>query len=228
MRVFSFCGILSRAMFNILILLLYVSVVSLLSLGMLKLGKEASLVWLSIMGISMNLFVLKEVTLFGLHVTSSEALVIGYLLTLNLIQEFYGLKWAKKAVKITFLSLLAFLLISRCHLLYRGSGPSYEAILNPLPRLFIASITTFLIVQLLDLSFFAYLREKTQGRFLLFRTTSTLFLSQIIDTILFTFLGLWGLVQSPFHIILFSICIKGIIILLQAPFIAFSKRVIHV
>ncbi|MCP5470099.1 MAG: queuosine precursor transporter [Chlamydiales bacterium] len=215
-------------MFNVVILFLYVTVVSLLSLGMLRLGREAACAWLALLAVSMNLFVLKQVELFRLHVTASEALSVGYLLTLNLIQEFYGRTFAKRMVKIIFISTLAFLLLSRCHLLYQGTGPDYETLLSPLPRLLFASLATFLIVQTIDLSFFSYLREKTHGRFLVLRTTGTLLLSQTLDTALFTFLGLWGIVESPWHVIFFSLVIKGVVIALQTPFISLSKRVVHV
>ncbi len=182
--------------------------------------------WLVLLSIAMNLFVLKQVTILGLKVTASEALVVGYLLTLNLIQEYYGQKFVRYIVKLVFLSMLAFVLLSRLHLLYQG-GPNHE-IFSPLPRLFLASLASFFTVQLFDIWFFAKLRDKCSGKLLTVRTTISLLLSQTLDTILFTFLGLWGLVGSPFHVIAFSLLIKSVIILFNAPFVALSRKVVHV
>jgi len=193
---------------------------------MLRLGKEAACMWLVLLSISMNLFVLKQVNILGLKVTASEALVVGYLLTLNLIQEYYGQKFVRHVVKLTFLSMLAFVLLSRLHLLYRGA-PNHE-IFSPLPRLFLASLASFFTVQLFDIWLFAKLREKCSGKLLTLRTTISLLLSQTLDTTLFTFLGLWGLVGSPLDVIAFSLLIKGVIILFNAPFVALSRRVVHV
>ena len=213
-------------MFNTILLLLYLCVVAGLSLFMLRLGKEAACMWLVMLGLSMNLFVIKQISLFSLHVTASEALVVGYLLTLNLIQEFYGAASAQRAVRTNFFILLAFVLLSRLHLLYQGE-PNHD-IFTPLPRLFLASLASFFVVQFFDLALFARLRRALAGRYLVLRTMLCLLASQTIDTFLFTFLGLWGLVDHPFHVIAFSLLVKSAIILLQAPFAALARRVVDV
>jgi uncharacterized integral membrane protein (TIGR00697 family) len=95
-----------------------------------------------------------------------------------------------------------------------------------MPRLIFASLFSFLAVQLIDLSFFGFLREKTSGKYLTGRITLALILSQTLDTLLFSFLGLYGIVAHISHIILFSLAIKGVVILLSTPFIYLSKRVV--
>ena len=49
-----------------------------------------------------NLFVLKQIHLFGMEVTASDGYAIGSLLGLNVLQEFYGKKEAKQATCICF------------------------------------------------------------------------------------------------------------------------------
>ena len=95
-----------------------------------------------------------------------------------------------------------------------------------MPRIMIASLFSFIIVQLIDLSFFGFLRKKTEGKFLTGRATLALILSQLLDTLLFSFLGLYGLVENIGHIMLLSLSIKGIVILFSAPFIYLSKRIV--
>jgi uncharacterized integral membrane protein (TIGR00697 family) len=213
--------------------LLHITTVCSLTLVALRCGKEMMIAWLSLLVIIMNLFLLKQVTLFGLNVTTSDALGIGYLLGLNLIQEFFGRKEARRAVWISLFIACSFLLLSSIHLIYLpnkydSAHLHFQSILQPMPRIVFASLFSFLVIQWIDLAFFGFLKERFKGRYLTIRTTTTLFLSQILDTLLFSYLGLYGLVASVPHIICLCLLIKGIVILFSAPFITFSKRIYHV
>lgn len=216
---------------NALILVLHITLVSGLSLLALRLGKELMIAWLSLLAVAMNLFVLKQITLFGLSVTPSDPLGVGYLLGLNLIQEFFGRKIARKIVWISLFVSCGFVLLSQVQLAYIPNRydlahPHFSFLLTPMPRLMIASLLSFLLVQMCDLTFFGFLRKKTSGKYLTGRTTLALILSQTLDTILFSFLGLFGLVENIGHIILFSLAVKGTVILFSTPFVYFSKRII--
>lgn len=216
---------------NSVILVLHVTTVCGLSLFALRFGKELMIAWLALLAVAMNLFVLKQITLFGLSVTSSDALGVGYLLGLNLIQEFFGKKTARQTVWISLFISSGFVLLSQIHLAYMPNRydlahSHYFFLFSPMPRLIIASLFSFLVVQLVDLAFFGYLRKKTAGRYLASRTALALILSQTLDTLLFSFLGLYGLVENIGHIILFSLAVKGIVILFSTPFVYLSKRVV--
>lgn len=216
---------------NPLILCLQVATISSMALIALRLGKESLIAWLSILAVAMNLFVLKQITLFGLNVTASDALAVGYLLGLNLIQEFFGRSLARKTVWVSFFASCGFTILSQMILNYAPNSfdlahTHFLFIFSPAPRLMLASLASFLIVQLVDLAFFQFLRLKTHGKYLTLRTTAALILSQMLDTLLFSFLGLYGLVASVAHVIIMSLAIKGIIILLSAPFISLSKRIV--
>lgn len=218
-------------MHNPVILFIHVGAISALTLMALRFGKELAIAWLAMLAVAMNLFVLKQISLFGWDVTSSDALAVGYLLGLNLIQEFFGKKLARRTVWITFFVASGFALLSQIHLCYLPnthdlSNPHFTFLLSPTPRLLIASLSTFVIVQVVDLAFFGFLREKTGGKFLTLRTIAALIFSQTLDTVLFSFLGLYGLVFSVGHIIFLSLCVKGLVILLNSPFIRFSKKII--
>lgn len=215
---------------NPLILCLQVATISGIVLIALRLGKESLTAWLAILVVAMNLFVLKQITLFGLHVTSSDALAVGYLLGLNLIQEFFGRKLARNVIWLSFFASSGFVILSQMMLAYTPNAfdtaqPHFLFIFSPAPRLMVASLASFLLVQLVDLAFFQYLSEKTQGKYLTLRTASALILSQTLDTLIFSFLGLYGLVASLTHVIVMSLAIKGIVILMTAPFIALSKKI---
>ncbi len=217
---------------NALHLCLHISVISAITLIALRYGIETMIAWLCLLGVVMNIFVLKQITLFGLCVTASDALAVGYLLGLNLIQEFFGRSQARKCVWISFFVGCAFIVLSQIHLRYQPNAfdntqSAFSALLNPAPRIFLASIFSFLTVQFIDLSFFSFLRKKTSGKFLTARTILALILSQTLDTLLFSFIGLYGLVSSVTDIMILSLAVKGIVILLSAPFVALSKKVVR-
>lgn len=209
---------------NLLPLLLQVFVICGLSVGTLKMGEKALNSWLCLVAVGMNLFVTKQINLFGLHVTAAEALAVGYLLGLSLIQEFYGKKAARQHVYISMLVSIGFLLLSWVHVSYSPNEfdtmqPHFNIILTPLPRIVCASLTSFFVIQLCDIAFFQYLRRRTQGKWLLARTGTCLVLTQVLDTVLFSFLGLYGLVHDLSHVMVVSFIIKLCVIFLSLPFV---------
>ncbi len=216
---------------NSILLLLHTACVSSLTLFALRMGKEALIAWLAFLAITVNFFVLKQITLFGMNVTCSDAHAVGYLLGLNLIQEFFGRNLARKTVWISFYLSLSFVILAQIHLFYQPnsydySHSHYKALLTPMPRLLFASLTSFLTVQFFDLTFFAFLRRKTEGRFFILRALLALFLSQLFDTLLFSVLGLYGLIAHLPDVIVFSLIVKWAVILLSVPFLFFSKKMV--
>lgn len=209
---------------NELIFLCHIFVVIGFSLGALRLGQGALIAFIALQGVLANLFVVKQMDLFGFSVTCSDVFAIGGILSLNLLQEYFGREKAKMAVKISFGALLFFALMTQIHLAYIPNGfdttqGSFLTLFSSSLRIVFASLGTFLLVQQFDVRFFSLLKGK-----LPYRIAISLFLSQLIDTVLFSFLGLYGLVESVFEIILVSFLIKCIIILTSSPFTAFSKR----
>lgn len=193
-------------------------------LAALRLGKSALIASLTLQGVFANLFVMKQMKLFGFSVTCSDVFVIGSLLSLNLLQEFFGKQSAKQAVKISFAALLFFALMSQIHLLYSPNDfdqthTAFLTLFSSSLRLVFASLLTFFLVQQFDIRLFSLLKGKLPIRIAL-----SLLSSQLLDTTLFTFLGLYGLVESIFDIILVSFLVKCVVIATSAPFTAFSKR----
>lgn len=218
---------------NSLLFLFHILIVSLLTLFFLRRGKVAMMMWASLLLLSANLFVIKQITLFGLSVTSSDALAVGYLFSLNLIQEFFGQSQARRTLWLSFAISLSFVFLSFFHLAYEPNPFDqthihFEALLKPVPRIMIASFASFLLVQLFDLRFFDYLRGKTEGRYLVVRMATSLVIVEMFDTLLFSFLALYGVVGSLFDVILFSFAIKTLSAFLIAPFSYFVRKTLKV
>lgn len=199
------------------------------ALGALKLGKSALTAWVAVQALIANLFVLKQITLFGFDVTASDAFAIGSLLGLNFLQEYFSREDAKQATWICFFFMLFFTVVSQVHLLYQPSPydttqPAFMAILTVAPRLFFASMSVFFIVQQIDIRFFAFLKSSMPKASFAIRAAIALVVSQFLDTFLFSFAGLYGIVASIVDIIVVSFILKLVVIFCFTPVLRWAKR----
>lgn len=214
---------------NELLFFLHLSLIFLCTLVALRIGKEALIGWIMLSSMLANLFVLKQITLFSFQATCTDAFILGLMLGLNLLQEYYGAATAKRTTYYSFGAMALFILLSKIHLFYAPAAsdwadPSYAAILASSPRIVFASLATFFLVQQFDVRLFALLKKHFSKMRLVFRATFCLLISQAIDTALFTFLGLYGLVDQIISVLLVSFTIKAIIALCSAPFTALTKK----
>ena len=217
-------------MINEFIFILHALIIGSSVLFALRLGPEALVTFVSMCAVLANLFVIKQTTLFGFTATCSDAFIIGAVLGLNVLQEYYGKKLAQKAIWISLFSLIFYALLSQVHLLYLPgihdtAHPHYAALLGFMPRITIASFVTYFIVQQVDYLLFGFLKKMFAGKYLAARTTASLMICQLLDTVLFSFLGLYGIIENIGDIILISYTIKMAVILLSAPFVAFSRKI---
>lgn len=218
-------------MYNELLLFIHTIVISIFALLALSIGSQALIAFVCFTAILANLFVVKQITLFGMNATCADAFIVGSVLGLNLLQEHFGKEITRKTIWISFFLLVFYTIVCQIHLLYQPSiydamQSHYEAILCIMPRLAIASIITYLIAQLFDTWLYGKLKELFNGRFLIARNMCSISLSQLLDTILFSFLGLYGIAYNIWHIIIISYAIKLTAIAISMPFVGLSKRMI--
>lgn len=198
----------------------------------LRLGKSALIALLGLQVVMGNLFVTKQMVCFGFHVTCTDVFTIGALFTLNLLQEYYGKQVAKRAIWIAFFLLFCFIVLSQLHLLYTPSPYDtmqhvFQKLLAATPRIMIASFAVGMLCQRLDVWIYGYLKNKFPSQSLVLRFGGASLISQLFDTVLFSFLALYGLVHSMTHIIVVSYLVKVTIIFCIAPFTTFSKRFVR-
>jgi uncharacterized integral membrane protein (TIGR00697 family) len=216
-------------MINEIIFIFHASLLSIFLLVALRLGKEALITLICLYGVLANLFVTKQITLFNLDATASDAFAVAAILGLNILQEYFGAVIAQRTIWISFFTLITYTIASQLHLWYAPSTLDYMhghfcALLEVMPRITIASITVFLIVQILDRWLYAKLQNMCGTRYFLIRNYASLLICQLIDTILFSFLGLWGIVGNIWHIIIVSYMIKLVSITLTTPWLSLSTK----
>jgi queuosine precursor transporter len=176
-----------------------------------------------------NLFISKQISLFSLSVTASDAFAVSLFLINNLIVIYYGRDKARSAIKTNMLILILFTLVSKIHLLFTPSSfdslsPMYEAIFAQGIRVTLSSITCFYLSQKLDLTLFTYFSRKFSKVSAMFISLS---ISQAFDTLAFTYLAFWGLGFAFGQILVFSYAIKLICIFCMSPVTLICKHLIR-
>ncbi len=194
-----------------------------------RFGKNGLISLIVLQAVFANFFVIKQMSLFGFSVTCSDVFAIGGVLGLNLLQEYHGRGEANSAIKASFLGLLFFMAMSKMHLWYAPlngdtTQEAFVQILSHTTRISCASIGVYFVVQKLDIRLFGLLKTLFGGRYLPLRIGTCLVITQLLDTILFSFFGLYGLVISIFDVILVSFFVKCIIISCSSFLVAIMKR----
>lgn len=167
--------------------------------------------------ITANIEVLLMVEAFGMEQTLGNILFASTFLVTDILSENEGKKEAKTAVNIGIAVSPGFILVSQSWLLYTPAQSdwareSFEAIFSNTPRLMLVSLIVYAICQRFDV--WAYhkwwaLTEKKCGdkvRFLWIRNNGSTILSQILNTLLYTFGAFWGMYDIG---TLLSICISS-------------------
>lgn len=212
------------------IFIIHTIILSTCALLALRLGKEALVAFVCLQGILANLFVTKQITLLQWDATSSDAYSIGAVLGLNLLQEYYGKEVTKKTIWISFFTLLLYMVASLLHMSYVPCRADtmhehFVAILGSTPRIVITSLLVYLTVQMIDTHLYGMLKRVFNNRFLALRYCLSVSICQLLDTILFSLIGLYGLVDNMGHIIIVSYAIKLVAIAIGTPFVAVSRSV---
>ena len=183
--------------------------------------KESLMCLTGLMVILDNLFVTKQIFLFGMEVTPTDAYMIGSLFAMNLLQDRFGKEAAKTMLSINTALLLFFAAMATVQILYKPSPhdtlhPAFTSILWQSPRIFLASITSFYLSQRIDLECFGFFRKRLT---LPLAMLSSISISQAFDTIVFSFLALYGLVHSLWAIMALSYAVKCITLFCMTLFV---------
>lgn len=206
------------------------------SLLALYLGKHALIALICLQAVLVNLFVTKQIQLFGFCATASDTLAIGTSLALNLLQEYWGKPIARSAIFLSFSAAIFYTIASQLHLWYiphpiDTSHAHFYALLMPLPRIIAASLITYLFIQWIDYRIYARLKVAYQSKQFVFRNLISLCFTQLLDTVLFSILGLYGTIIPSYtalrDIIIVSYILKMIIIVSAVPAIGIVRRYIQ-
>ncbi len=216
---------------NELLFVLHCALVSSGVLAGVYLGAEALTAVIVSYCLLANLFVLKTITLFGFTATAADAFTIGATLGLNLLQEYYGKAPTRRALVANMLILGIYLVMTVIHISYLpactdSTHALYCALLYPVPRIVIASSVVYFCAQQIDYWLYGLLKVCTPTSWLVIRNYGSVVVSQLFDTVAFSLLGLYGLVDNIGSIMLISYVVKLLALVLCTPFLMISRRII--
>ena len=199
-------------------------------------GKTGLFAWTVFATITANLEVLLLVDAFGIEQTLGNVLFASTFLVTDILSEKYGKKDAQVAVDLGVATSVGFIVLSRLWLCYTPAVndwavPSFQTIFTNTPRVMLASVLVFAIVQRFDVwlyhKWWDYSKRKfgDSKRFLWLRNNGSTMVSQLLNTVLYTFGAFGGLYELP---TLISICISSYAVffvtsLADTPFVYWAR-----
>lgn len=201
-------------------------------------GKTGLYTWTVFATITANLEVLLLINAFGIEQTLGNVLFASTFLVTDILSEKYGKEAAQVAVNLGIVTSIGFIVLSRFWLLYTPAindwaMPSFQTIFTNTPRVMLASVLVFAVVQRLDVWLyhkwwdFSTKKFGDSRRFLWLRNNGSTLLSQLLNTVLYTFGAFGGLYGMD---TLLSICLSSYAIfivtsLADTPFVYWARRI---
>jgi hypothetical protein len=196
-------------------------------------GKLGIFIWIVLATILANIQVTKLVLLFGLEATLGNILYGTIFLATDVLNELFGKKEARKAVFIGFFVMIITVILMTVALQFNPHPEDFaqgalETIFGFMPRILLASLTAFIISQLIDVYVFDKIKQKLpDNKFLWIRNNLSTIFSQAVDTVIFVPIAFIGVVSTEvlFGIMLSTYLIKVLVAALDTPFIYLIKKV---
>lgn len=189
--------------------------------------------------IAANIEVLILVQAFGMEMTLGNILFATTFLVTDILSEIAGKKQAQQAVWIGISANVLFVVVSQSWLMYIPSAedwvtPSMRSIFSNTPRLMLASLAVYAIVQVFDVWLYHKWWDLTQRLsgdrrgYLWVRNNGSTLISQLLNAILYTAFAFYGMYDIPtlVSIVLSSYVIFIFTSLLDTP-IVYWARLIH-
>jgi queuosine precursor transporter len=194
-------------------------------------GKLGLYIWIPIATILANIQVLKMVDLLSIGVTLGNITYASSFLVTDILSENYGTKSARKAVYIGFFSLTTTVIIMNIALMFKPNEfdfiqESLKNIFSLLPRIALASLIAYGVSQLHDVWAYHFWKKLFPAiKFLWLRNNASTMVSQLLDSVIFTFIAFWGLLpQSEFvQILITTYLVKWIVAVIDTPFLYMAQ-----
>ncbi len=223
---------------NELLFIAFALILLTLNLVAFRAGKIYMFILIAIYSLLMNIFVLKQFTLFGFMVTGGNALYGAVFLLTDLLNEHHGKREAFKSVGIGFATVLLFIVATQFLLAFVPNGEDFaQESLNTLfsvtPRILIGSLLAYVVAQNLDVWLYDKIHQWTGDKWLFLRNNGSTLISQFVDTIIFhavgitTFSFLPGIIPLEifWEVTIATYVIKLIVAAIDTPFMYLSYKI---
>ena len=190
-------------------------------------GRTGLYVWIPIAAIIANMQVIKTIELFGITATLGNIVYAGSFLATDILSENYGKKDASKAVAFGFVGIVAVTLFMNLALLFEPAPSDFaqgslQDIFSLLPRITGASLLAYTVSQLHDVWAYALWKRKYPSRrWIWLRNNLSTAVSQLIDSVVFTFAAFWGVFSGTvlIEIVITTYLLKLVVAIADTPFV---------
>ncbi len=202
-------------------------------------GKGGLLAFNVLATILANIEVLLLVRAFGIEMTLGNVLFASTFLITDILSENHGKQYANRAVVISTICSIVFILVSQMWLLYTPSendwaSGSFCTIFSSTPRIICASLGVYCVSQLVDVWLYHKWWDWCKKRFgdsrrgLWIRNNGSTLISQLLNTLLYTTFAFYGTypISTLVSIFISSYAIFFVTSLLDTPFVYWC-RIIH-
>ncbi|ATO51816.1 queuosine precursor transporter [Brevibacillus laterosporus] len=196
-------------------------------------GKVGLYAWIGFATVLANIQVVKIVELFGFAMTLGNTMYATIYLCSDLLNEKYGQEQAKKAVWFGFFTLITTTIIMQMALKFvphpdeLTKQDALAMIFGLLPRLAIASLTSYFISQFLDVRIYTFLKKICPKRNQLWiRNNGSTLISQLVDTVIFCTIAFLGELPMNiwFHILITTYLIKFVVSAASTPILYIARN----
>ncbi|GBE29899.1 hypothetical protein BMS3Bbin04_00922 [bacterium BMS3Bbin04] len=177
-----------------------------------------------------NIFVMKQITLFGVAATGGNSLYGAIFLATDLLNEHWGKVEAQRAVWFGWACAGFYLLASQVFLWFQPSvddfvHPAMESIFSLAPRIVAGSLVAYIISQTHDVHSYNMWKNRTGGKHLWLRNNASTAVSQLIDSTIFTFIAFYGVFEFSIlvEILVTTYVLKLIVAGMDTPFLYLSR-----
>lgn len=193
--------------------------------------------WTVFATIAANIEVLMVVDAFGMEQTLGNVMFASTFLATDILSEVEGKKQADRAVTLGIVTSVAFILVSQSWLLYTPAESDWaagniRAIFSNTPRVMLSSLLVYAVTQRFDVwayhKWWAFTKKKygDERKFLWLRNNGSTLISQLLNTVLFTFAAFYGKYEWK---TLLEICSSSYVIyvftsLTDTPFVYLARR----
>lgn len=196
-------------------------------------GKLGIFIWIVLATILANIQVTKMIYLFGLDATLGNIMYGTIFLATDVLNELFGKKEAKKAVFVGFFVMVITVIIMTIAINFIPhpddfAQDSLQLIFGYMPRILLASLSAFIVSQLIDVYVFDKIRTKLpENKYLWIRNNLSTMLAQGIDTLIFVPIAFLGVVSNEvlLGLIVSTYIIKVIVAAMDTPFIYLIKKI---
>ncbi|MCR8982667.1 queuosine precursor transporter [Brevibacillus laterosporus] len=196
-------------------------------------GKVGLYAWIGFATVLANIQVVKIVELFGFAMTLGNTMYATIYLCSDLLNEKYGQEQAKRAVWFGFFTLITTTIIMQMALKFvphpdgLAKQDALAMIFGLMPRLAIASLTSYFISQFLDVRIYTFLKKICPKRNQLWiRNNGSTLISQLVDTVLFCTIAFLGELPMDvwFDILITTYLIKFVVSAASTPFLYIARN----